>query len=121
MCTGTARMKNGRRIRRWPGRDRQRPSIAGVLEEIRTPDPRNLPSSTEVARSERFELPTLGIEIRCSIQLSYERIGDARRVDFGPGRSSLSRRGVRIWQRIFQYSVTGAGPAFRSVRLFGGR
>ena len=28
----------------------------------------------KVARSERFELPTLGIEIRCSIQLSYERI-----------------------------------------------
>ena len=28
---------------------------------------------TEMARSERFELPTLGIEIRCSIQLSYER------------------------------------------------
>jgi hypothetical protein len=27
-----------------------------------------------VARSERFELPTLGIEIRCSIQLSYERL-----------------------------------------------
>jgi hypothetical protein len=29
--------------------------------------------STEVARSERFELPTLGFEVRCSIQLSYER------------------------------------------------
>ena len=29
---------------------------------------------TKVARSERFELPTLGIEIRCSIQLSYERV-----------------------------------------------
>ena len=28
----------------------------------------------EMARSERFELPTLGIEIRCSIQLSYERL-----------------------------------------------
>ena len=28
-----------------------------------------------LARSERFELPTLGIEIRCSIQLSYERTG----------------------------------------------
>jgi hypothetical protein len=27
-----------------------------------------------LARSERFELPTLGIEIRCSIQLSYERM-----------------------------------------------
>ena len=27
-----------------------------------------------LARSERFELPALGIEIRCSIQLSYERV-----------------------------------------------
>ena len=26
-----------------------------------------------MARSERFELPTLGFEVRCSIQLSYER------------------------------------------------
>src|SRR5256885_10392592 len=40
-----------------------------------------------LARSERFELPTLGIEIRCSIQLSYERV---RRVDYQtwPGRAS---------------------------------
>ena len=30
-----------------------------------------------LARSERFELPTLGIEIRCSIQLSYERVRSA--------------------------------------------
>ena len=29
----------------------------------------------EMARSERFELPTLGFEVRCSIQLSYERTG----------------------------------------------
>ena len=28
----------------------------------------------QMARSERFELPALGIEIRCSIQLSYERV-----------------------------------------------
>jgi hypothetical protein len=28
-----------------------------------------------MARSEGFEPPTLGIEIRCSIQLSYERPG----------------------------------------------
>ena len=27
-----------------------------------------------LARSEGFEPPTLGIEIRCSIQLSYERL-----------------------------------------------
>src|SRR5689334_19505511 len=33
----------------------------------------------EMARSERFELPTLGIEIRCSIQLSYERLPPKRR------------------------------------------
>jgi hypothetical protein len=26
-----------------------------------------------LARSERFELPTDGFEVRCSIQLSYER------------------------------------------------
>src|SRR5690242_6994832 len=31
-----------------------------------------------MARSERFELPALGIEIRCSIQLSYERVGHDR-------------------------------------------
>ena len=29
-----------------------------------------------MARSERFELPTLGFEVRCSIQLSYERINN---------------------------------------------
>ena len=29
-----------------------------------------------LARSERFELPTLGFEVRCSIQLSYERNND---------------------------------------------
>lgn len=30
-----------------------------------------------MARSEGFEPPTLGIEIRCSIQLSYERLAPA--------------------------------------------
>src|SRR5713226_9734030 len=34
----------------------------------------------EMARSERFELPTLGIEIRCSIQLSYERTSNSNRL-----------------------------------------
>lgn len=38
-----------------------------VISEKSAPQVRNL------ARSERFELPALGIEIRCSIQLSYER------------------------------------------------
>ena len=35
----------------------------------------SVPWDRQMARSERFELPTLGIEIRCSIQLSYERKG----------------------------------------------
>ena len=34
-----------------------------------------------MARSERFELPTLGFEVRCSIQLSYERVPGARLPD----------------------------------------
>ena len=37
-----------------------------------------------VARSERFELPTLGFEVRCSIQLSYERVRPFRWVSRTP-------------------------------------
>src|SRR5829696_815569 len=48
-----------------------------------------------LARSERFELPALGIEIRCSIQLSYERV---RRVDYqtwaGRASSGMSVAGM---------------------------
>ena len=45
----------------------------------------------EVARSERFELPTLGIEIRCSIQLSYERIGRCNTERVGLSQVGLAR------------------------------
>src|SRR5947209_17991871 len=45
-----------------------------------------------MARSERFELPTLGIEIRCSIQLSYERVRSADYQTW-PGRAS---RGMSV-------------------------
>jgi hypothetical protein len=38
-----------------------------------------------VAHSERFELPTLGIEIRCSIQLSYECINVFNRLRWPSG------------------------------------
>jgi hypothetical protein len=51
-----------------------------------------------LARSERFELPTLGIEIRCSIQLSYERVRPADYQTW-PGRASSGM------------SVTGIPPA----------
>ena len=42
-----------------------------------------MPPCCGVARSERFELPTLGIEIRCSIQLSYRRSKRLRRFSVG--------------------------------------
>ena len=49
-----------------------------------------------MARSERFELPTLGIEIRCSIQLSYERISlfDVQTRGSGDGHGVPARRGL---------------------------
>src|SRR6476620_6903687 len=45
-------------------------------------------SANSLARSEGFEPPTLGIEIRCSIQLSYERPGPGgpRPKNAGPSR-----------------------------------
>jgi hypothetical protein len=50
-----------------------------------------------MARSERFELPTLGIEIRCSIQLSYERLGFLDGLVGGcTGRTHPSPKPVRI-------------------------
>src|SRR4051812_13628227 len=50
-----------------------------------------------LARSERFELPTLGIEIRCSIQLSYERLRGSiiRLVMTGP--AAPARPGMKRW------------------------
>jgi hypothetical protein len=49
-----------------------------------------------VARSERFELPTLGFEVRCSIQLSYERLRGPRLPDLageGYPKKGLAGRG----------------------------
>ena len=52
--------------------------LRGCLRDrFLTPFPasENIPKSLILlARSERFELPTLGFEVRCSIQLSYERM-----------------------------------------------
>ena len=46
-----------------------------------------------LARSERFELPTLGFEVRCSIQLSYERAPCVRLADLaGKGQRSPLRK-----------------------------
>jgi hypothetical protein len=45
-----------------------------------------------VARSERFELPTLGFEVRCSIQLSYERINVFNHLVRSPNSWTLTRR-----------------------------
>src|ERR1700710_416965 len=50
-----------------------------------------------MAHSERFELPTLGIEIRCSIQLSYECLWSGRLSDLagqGQQRPVNNRRSI---------------------------
>ena len=54
-----------------------------------------------VARSERFELPTLGFEVRCSIQLSYERV---RGLDYQtwPDRASALPPGQSLLQAVIK-------------------
>ena len=54
-----------------------------------------------MARSERFELPTLGFEVRCSIQLSYERV---RGLDYQtwPDRASTLPLGRLLLQAIIK-------------------
>jgi ABC transporter substrate binding protein len=64
-----------------------------------------------MARSERFELPTLGFEVRCSIQLSYERVPGARLPDLA-GQGQQPAAGPK-----------GAGPTDQLhgyLRRFGG-
>src|SRR5258708_33292395 len=66
-----------------------------------------------LARSERFELPTLGIEIRCSIQLSYERL---RRLD--ELASVVAAAGQLVRQtssHLAAYFSSLSGRAFRSA------
>src|SRR5262249_4944605 len=62
-----------------------------------------------LARSEGFEPPTLGIEIRCSIQLSYERFS---RVRAPARRRTRSGRwdAIRLSERIAKQKphLTGA-------------
>ena len=53
-------LRSKRQDEQLPARNKKISSNSNVLKTL--------------ARSERFELPTLGIEIRCSIQLSYERV-----------------------------------------------
>jgi hypothetical protein len=50
--------------------------LPAVLGPVHLGAGRNRSRTLRLARSEGFEPPTLGIEIRCSIQLSYERIPD---------------------------------------------
>jgi hypothetical protein len=65
----------------------------------RSQDQEHLPRLLRIglARSERFELPTLGFEVRCSIQLSYERV---RGFDYQtwPNRATQRRRCPRAYQ-----------------------
>jgi hypothetical protein len=61
----------------------------------------------EVARPERFELPTLWFEARCSIQLSYGRV-DRSDLVYG------ARSGVRNVQ-FSRVIFAAAGPTYPRV------
>jgi hypothetical protein len=68
-----------------------------------------------LARSERFELPTLGIEIRCSIQLSYERVS---RFDYQTWPGWASRRSrKRLPRRRPDVVRTSFAPIGALVRV----
>src|ERR1700719_2180143 len=58
-------------------------------------------SLKRVARPERFELPTLWFEARCSIQLSYGRTSGECTCSFVALQEAASRRGTSAsnWQR----------------------
>ena len=65
-----------------------------------------------LVRSERFELPALGIEIRCSIQLSYER-ATAFPI------SDLPEMSTR-WGTAGGLNFARRSPAVSRIRLLGG-
>jgi hypothetical protein len=75
-----------------------------------------------LARSERFELPTLGFEVRCSIQLSYERVpGSITRLG-GTGPAACRRpcpRQLGVWQKQ-QRSDASVGGRISCRRACGG-
>ena len=64
-----------------------------------------------LARSEGFEPPALGIEIRCSIQLSYERIGLFDAWAGGLGATTASRRLGSCWHLAANFSIPRARAA----------
>src|SRR3984893_2034132 len=90
---------------------------AFIDEERRQATPREA-WRRELARSERFELPTLGFEVRCSIQLSYERVGPFRG---WPGLYlSAPARLKRTVKKVFLAGFGYQSWAARARRLIGG-
>src|SRR3954453_24094106 len=79
-----------------------------------------------LARSERFELPTLGIEIRCSIQLSYERTHDSMAWSGAviPASTALKRGPNDVRQhpniRTAGTDLPGSRPPFEPLGACGG-
>ena len=73
-------------------------------------------------RSERFELPTLGFEVRCSIQLSYERVRGRLPDLAGQGQqpaAGSTRASGGLWRRRLAKNLfpTIRCPQVRQCRL----
>src|SRR5437879_763327 len=90
---------------------KEMPVLQGFLAlEAAAGEGRRRRAKVAVARSERFELPTLGIEIRCSIQLSYERVRSADYQTW-PGRASRGMSVAGVPAAILADIGGGALPA----------
>ena len=68
-----------------------------------------------MARSERFELPTLGFEVRCSIQLSYERIGGTLARKAAKASPGIPRGGIfpGLFNGLGLFAPNSANPEAR--------
>ena len=74
-------------------------------------------SLKRVVRPERFELPTLWFEARCSIQLSYGRVQVEERVYEDGARGATASYGRKTGMPLFTES--GSTNAASRFNLFG--